>query len=240
MVQEPPWGGVGGKSDRPRLKRDLRHRRVRAWPHVAGRGLDLGNAAREQPYQCVRRGLPGRIGGGSHAHADQEPAVAHRASCRISARPAEALGADLVALHQRAARERPVLALVDLRLVAAAQLDRVEAQRVGQLVDRGFEREDAARLAGPAHERRGADIERQQPVAGAEVRARVHEPRGAGQGLDELLIAAGLAGPLMDQAGELAVGRRAEGDPLHGVRAVTGREEHLLAREDELDRALGL
>jgi tRNA (Thr-GGU) A37 N-methylase len=48
-----------------------------------------------------------------------------------------------------------IVLLVARRVVADPQLDRIDRERVGELVHRGLERERAGRLAGRALKRRG-------------------------------------------------------------------------------------
>ena len=84
------------------VRRNLRHRRVSAWPHVARRRLDLDIAAGKEPHAGAGREVKHRIGAGRHAPADQEATVAHRARRVISPRPAEALGAEVITFHQGA------------------------------------------------------------------------------------------------------------------------------------------
>ena len=134
-----------------RLGRDLRHRGPGARPHVARGARHLGGAVGQEARHGRGRRVVHRVGGGRHAPADQPAAVAHRARLGIAPAPAEALGGDPVAFPRRAARERQLLELVLLRLVAQAQLDRVDVQRHRELVHGGFEREVAAHLAGGAH-----------------------------------------------------------------------------------------
>src|SRR5258707_508224 len=85
--------------------------------------------------------------------------IAHRARLRIAPAPPKTLGGDPVAFLGGAARERKVLELVELRLVAQPELDGVDIERRGQLIHGGFDREHAARLARCAHIGRRVDIQ---------------------------------------------------------------------------------
>jgi hypothetical protein len=67
--------------------------------------------------------------------------------------------------------------------------------------------------------------ERQQPIAGAQFRARTQEAERQDQCLDKLLVAAGLARAIVDQTCELAVGRRTERGALQRARPVARTDE---------------
>ena len=134
-----------------RLSRHLRHRCPGARPHVARCAHHLGGAIGQETRHGGSRCVVHRVGGGRHAPADQPAPVAHRARLGVAPAPAEALGGGPVAFPRRAARERQLLELVLLRLVAQAQLDGIDVQRHRELVHGGFEREDSAHLARGAH-----------------------------------------------------------------------------------------
>ena len=247
-MSEPPWigrlrqPGVAEDELHPldrqaeRLGRHLRHRRPGARPHVAGGTRHLGGAVGQETRPGRGGRVVHRVGGGRHAPADQPAAVAHRARLGVAPAPAEALGGGPVAFPRRAARERQLLELVLLRLVAQAQLDGVDVQRHRELVHGGFEREDAARLAGGAHVGRRVHVHGCQAMARGDVRARVQEPARVQERLRELLVGGGLLVALVHDGGEAAVARGAEGDALDRVRAVADAVVHLAPRQHQLDR----
>ena len=199
---------------------DLGHRRIGAGPHVAGGCLDFRRAVAEQADAGARRRLEGGVGSRRRAHADQQAAVAHRTRFRRPAGPAELPGGQVVALRQRAAGERLVLALVNLRFVAAAKLDRVDAERIGQFVHRRFQREHAARLPRPAHVVRGCRVEFGQAVLCPDVRTGINVAGNRGERLGKLLIATRFAGTLVQDGGQPAIRAGAESHPLKGARPV--------------------
>ena len=251
MVIEPPCMGALGSRVSPRtelhpldrqaesLGRDLRHRRPGARPHVARRARHLGGAVGQE----TRHGRGGcvvhRVGGARHAPADQPAPIAHRARLGVAPAPAEALGGGPVAFPRRAARERQLLELVLLRLVAQAQLDGIDVQRHRELVHGGFEREDAARLAGGAHVGRRVHVHGRDAMARVDVRARMQEPARVQERLRELLVGGGLLVALVHDGREAAVARCAEGDALDRVRAVADAVIHLAPRQHQLDRPPG-
>ena len=219
-----------------RLSRDLRHRGPGARPHVARGAHHLGGAVGQETRHGGRRCVVHRVGGGRHAPADQPAAVAHRARLGVAPAPAEALGGSSVAFPRRAARERQLLELVLLRLVAQAQLDGIDVQRHRELVHGGFEREDAARLARRAHVGRRVHVHARDAMARVDVRARMQEPARVEERLGELLVGGGLLVAVVHDGGEAAVARCAEGDALDRVRAVADAVIHLAPRQHHLDR----
>ena len=66
-------------------------------------------------------------------------------------------------------RKRQVVAFIDFRLVAQPELDRVEIQLDGQLVNRGFGRVNSGHRAGAAHRGRRADMAAYQAGGNAQV-----------------------------------------------------------------------
>ena len=183
---EPPCGGAGGKSERPRLEADLARSAARARRRRPGSSrcrcpgpMSLAAASTsavpsaQQARPGARRRAERGIGRRGHAPADQQPAVAHRARARIAPRPAEALGAELVAcVSERLEKGRFSPSSIAGSLRRRSSIGSMPSS-YGELVHRALEREDAARLARPAHEGRRADVERRQPVARAHVRAGV-------------------------------------------------------------------
>ena len=188
-----------------RLGRYLRHRRPGSRPHVARGTRHLGGAVGQETRPGGGGCVVHRVGGGRHAPADQPAAIAHRARLGVAPAPAEALGGGPVAFPRRAARERQLLELVLLRLVAQAQLDRVDVQRHRELVHGGFEREDAARLTRGAHVGRRVHVYGCYAVARGDVRARMQEPARVEERLREFLVRRGLLVSLVQDGGEAAV-----------------------------------
>jgi len=129
-------------------------------------------------------------------------------------------------------------ALVDLRIVAHAQIDRIHVERDGELVHRRFLTERAARLSGRARIGRRAHVHAHQPVLDLDVGAGVHEvDRRAGR-LHELVGLRSMRVGRMLDCKQMAV-------PLRGItvlltrrRTMTDRGEHLPPCEDQLDRPL--
>src|SRR5262249_18775161 len=76
----------------------------------------------------------------SDAHAYEPPPVANARRLRDACLPAEARGAFAQAFGEMARGKRNLLLGLDLRVVAQAQLDRIERKRLGQFVHRTFER----------------------------------------------------------------------------------------------------
>ncbi len=178
----------------------------------------------------------GRVGCRSDAHPHQHAAVAHRARARIATAPAEALGALLQALSQRAARERQPLG-VDVGVVAQPQLDRIDAHGVGELVHRRFQGERAARLTRRAHKGRRGGIHPAQAVRDRQIGCAVKHRRQRARPRHELVEDRRLRARLVHEAGEAAVGGRSQRDALNRARPETDRAEHLRPRQRDLHRA---
>src|SRR5215831_8098516 len=78
--------------------------------------------------------------------------IASLARLRIALTPAEAIGADAQAFDQLALRKRPFVAFrIDLGVIADPELDGVDAEFLGHLVDGDFKRHYPRRLAGRTH-----------------------------------------------------------------------------------------
>ncbi len=184
-----------------------------------------------------RRRPPGRIRRRGDAHPDHPAPVAAGRRLRPVA-PPEPLGALPQACDQVAGRERVAALGIDRRLVADAQLDRIDAAGDRQLVERGLEREHAGALARRAHPRRRRQVERDQAVGGPPGRRGVHHPRRERRLLGELLHRRGLLDDVVGDRLQPAVAVGAELQALDGRRAVAGEGEHLLAGDGELDRAI--
>ena len=123
---------------------DHGHHRVGAGADVAGRADDVRRAVGAQRDAGAGGPLERAPDAGGHPPADQPAPVAHRAGLGLAVLPSELLRAEPVALPQRLARQRLAALGVHLGVVDEAQLQRIDLQRVGQLVHRAFEREHAA------------------------------------------------------------------------------------------------
>ena len=219
-----------------RVGGDLRHHGVGAGAEVLRGRADDDAAVGQQAHQRLGGAAVGRIGGGRHAAADAPATVAHRRRQRRAPLPAEALGAEAVALAQRLARVRPVLARILLGVVAQPQLERIDLQREGELVHRALEREIAGRLARRAREGRRRDVELGDAVGREVVRAGVEMACRQRRVLGQVLEHRGLGDRLVRDRREPAVAIAAERERLLGLRAVADRAEHLRPLEHELDR----
>jgi hypothetical protein len=168
--------------------------------------------------------------------ADQPAAVADLTGLGIALAPAELLGAVAHALDQLAGRIGLAALGVLVRFVADAQLDRIEAEPLGQLVHRRLQAHHARGFARRPHGAGDRDVEQLQPVAGEPVGGGVEGAREGGGALDEGGVARAVGGRHQRQRGQPAVRRGAEADALDGGRAVDGGVEHLLAGERDLHR----
>ena len=106
-----------------------------------GREFDLGAGRHAQGFPDPAR----------HTVADELAPLPHRARLRIALRPAECLGAAIVAILQRLAGERLVDVLLEVGIVLEPKLERIDAERIAKLVHRAFERIDTRRGSGRAH-----------------------------------------------------------------------------------------
>ncbi len=172
-----------------------------------------------------------------HAPADEEVAVAHRARRRAPTGPAEARGALPVAGAERFTRPGLSVLRVGLGVVAQPERDRVELERVRQLVQRGLQRERPGRLAGRALERRGRNVEPHEAVRRLDVRAGVKHPGLHRARLDELVEAGSLGRDLVPDRGEPPARVGAEGHLLDRAGAVSDEREHLRPGEGDLHPA---
>ena len=69
----------------------------------------------------------------------------------VSFRPAEFLGAALVAFAQFLARPRPIFVLVFLGIIAKAKLERIEVKFVRELIHRALEGENTGTFSRSTH-----------------------------------------------------------------------------------------
>src|SRR5206468_5715072 len=102
---------------------------------------------------------------GGDAEPDEPAPVADARRLGDALLPAEAGGAFAQSFGEMARGERLLQFRLDLRVVAQAQLDRIESQRLRQLVHRTFERQQPDRVARRAHRIRAWQIELGQAVA---------------------------------------------------------------------------
>ncbi len=165
-------------------------------------------------------------------------AVAHLAGLRIALVPAEALGAVGHALDQLAGRVRLAGLWMGVRLVADAQLDRIEPQLFGELVHGALEAHHARRLARRAHGAGDGDVDPLQEVAGQPVRRGIERAREVGGALDERRVLGAVGGRLQSECRQPAVAVGAQAHALNRRRPMDRGVEHLLAGERDLDRRL--
>src|SRR6202011_1083598 len=98
-------------------------------------------------------------GRGADTPADQEPVlVTHLSRRQRTPLPAKARRTLRVALPQRLGRERLARDRLHLGGISEAEFQWAHAGRVRHLVDRAFERDAAARLAGRAHKEWGSAV----------------------------------------------------------------------------------
>ena len=142
---------------------------------------------------------------------------------RVAPLPADALRAEAAFLAPHRAR-------VD----AVAQRQRIDAELVGEFVDRLLHGERAGRVAGPAHRRAAAGVDEHVVLRGGEIRAgveRLGEIADAGADAD-----AGRAVFHQRDRGQRAVTARADAQVLPGRRTVAGVEMLFLAIEHQAHR----
>ena len=197
----------------------------------------LAVAAARSPSPWPGSGRPGR---------SRRPRPCRPASGRRGARPGvgsrpsqpKRCGALAQAGDEVARAERVAARGIDLGLVAHAQLDRVERQRDGQLVDRAT----PARTCPGTRRARGtttASARRaREPVRRVAVGRGVHRARGQRGLLGELADRRALLGRLVADRRQPAVGGGPEPHALDRRRAVADEGEHLLARDRDLHRPL--
>src|SRR5439155_4019062 len=143
---------------------------------------------------------------------------AHRARLRRTLGPAEALGGVVVALAQLLARPGLAAARIGFGVIPEAQLQRIDAKRVGELVHRRLEREGAARLARRALESRRGEVELREAMARGYVRAGVKRARGHRGRLGEVLDERSMRNDVVPDRDQLGAFLRAERDSLLGAR----------------------
>ncbi len=176
---EPPASQAGGRSVCPISVRTRSRGTPRASAAIwardgAGAGADVGGVGPDDEG-AVGQGPGGRgggdgrggVGGSGDAGAEEQRALAADAGARVAAVPAEAAGALAQALHEVPAAERLAAARLPVGFVAQAQLDGVQAERVGEFVHGRLQGVHAGRLAGGAHPGGAGHVQRDHAV-GAE------------------------------------------------------------------------
>ena len=132
-----------------------------AWPSASSRTVACDGGPPPPHQICVAQPMP----------RSRPSACGSRSSSR--ARPAGELGRAVVAGEQVLARVRQPAHLVDVGVVAAAQLERIDVERERELVDRLLERRRALHHAGRPERVLGAKVrlrgERQRAHVGAAV-----------------------------------------------------------------------
>src|ERR1700730_13774633 len=123
------------------LGRDLCRDRVRAGTEVSRRAAHVCGTVAADRHRGLAGGLGSRDRDSGVAVTDHPVSVAYRPELGRTPRPAESFGADAVALTQCLARPRQTRPRMNLSVVAQPQLDRDDAQWVGQLVQRGLHRD---------------------------------------------------------------------------------------------------
>ena len=217
---------------------DLRHGGRAAGADVLHRGddRDSGVGARPGPRRTTAGRRP-RTRPGSPVRRRASRSRPSSARTCLAPRPVR-LGAP-VALQKVLGRERPLVHRVVLRVVAAAELQRIEVELRGELVHQALEAERAlheSRRAEGQH-RRGVQLCR--VLDGPHVLAGVEHPhRPAGRG--EPAVPAGRVDELAVEHRERPVGAGADPEPLDRRVAIAGVEILLAPRQRGLDRPAGL
>ena len=107
----------------------------------------------------------------------RRPSGCSRSRSASRSRPAGQLGGAIDAGREVLGRVRQAADLVDVDVVGAPQVERVERERRGELVERALVAERALHDAGRAERVRGLDVDQQRDRLGAHVRAAVERAR---------------------------------------------------------------
>src|SRR5258707_10899766 len=91
--------------------------------------------------------------------------------------PTEGLRCDAIAVEQAIARPWQAVLLVVVGVVAQTELDRIEAERLGELIHRRFEGEAAGAEARPTHGLGLRSVDPHQPVRGRDIAAGIERAR---------------------------------------------------------------
>ena len=130
--------------------------------------------------------------------------------------------------------------LVAVGEVAPAQLDRVEVELIGQLVQRRFQREAARPFARRPRRVGLRCVHPHQAVRGGDVGAGVHHARRRGHRIGVLAVGRGLRHGVVQEGVEAPVARGADLQPLHRLLPPADQGEHLRAGELQPHRAAEL
>ena len=216
------------------LGRDLRLRRGCAHAHlVSGDGDRRATVARDgEARRAARHPIVG-IGAGGAAHADEPVALALRRGRCAALVPAEPRRAIPPGLHDPALGEGQSGQRVLLGFVPDAQLDRVHAEFMSELVHRGFEPERADRFAGSAHEGVGDHVHLDRLDVQKESLRRVDALRRQNEWLGHVVVRSHGDDASVDQGVEPAVGLGAKRHALLRERAAADDPEHALAGEHD-------
>ena len=209
---------------------DLRHHRVGAGADVVRGGFDERRTVAVQRDPRLSRPSPVRVDRRRHTLSDEVAAVAHRARLRRPLVPAEARRSFCQAFAQSARREGSAAVRIDVGVIAQAQLDRIDAGRVRQLVHGALERKMALRLHGrPQHDGRVA-VHVDDLVARGDSAAGTPQMAAGHRGIFDVVVEHRCrVDAVVADAGQLAVTVRAESDCLNGRRLMTHHRVHLCA-----------
>src|ERR1700689_4997983 len=178
-------------------------------------------------------GNPGTAG---DTPTENQAVLLHRADLGRALRPTEFFGAHVETLDEVARREGQVLALVDLRLIQQAELDRIHVELDGQLIYRRLEREKTRHGARTAHGSWGANVAPDQAGSGTKVGRAVAVASGLAATLGVVVEDRGVIERVMHERDEFAVRRGPETDLLLGKRAMAHGLKHHVAGYHQLDR----
>src|SRR3954454_22226713 len=134
-----------------------------------------------------------------------------------------------VALFQILARPWLLAMFVDVRVIANAELQRIDLQFVCKFVERRFERIGPGILSGSAHRCWSTDIHPHRVMSNAHIRAAIQKSGCCATALNEFVHGRGLDQGVMRNGGEFAVLAGAELDFLYRFGTMAAGAEHLLA-----------
>ena len=128
----------------------MREDRIGALTHIDAAAGDLDGAIAEDADHCFARRAADRICARRNAVTDQLLAFAHRAGAWAALRPAESFSARSIGFAQAARRPRLFGVRVLFGIIEQADIERIDADLVGQFVDGAFDAEGAGVFAGRA------------------------------------------------------------------------------------------
>ena len=137
-------------------------------------------------------------------------------------------------MPQRLAGEGLAVVGVDLGVILESQRERIDSQRMRQLVESRLEREAAARLAWRAHERGRADVQPDDAVLRLDRASRVEVPRLQRGRLDERIEARGGRRALLAERSQPPILHPAGFDADLRLGPAADRAEHLRPRQGQL------